>query len=354
VSSPPLAATYIADAGGEARHLAITVLELVADAASWEILLTDIFTGFAQRLAGQDITLPPTSTTWHEWSQRCAALATHPTVLQSRDYWLENAAAATMRLADHDVADRPGSDDLVRLSSTLTIGQADEIDRMRRRFQFGLEEVVLAALGRTIADTIGEGVVAVNLAGDGRSVLKPDIDPRRTVGGFGTIYPVPLRCEPTAGAEAMQQFDAVHDTLAAVPHHGIGHGLLAYLYAPTARTLGALAPPDIFVSNQGAIPDLPPGQGPVQFDIDTAMPVRDKVAGLGHAIEMRLYRSSSGLHVDWWYDTRRVAPAKMEALVERFPVALGDLVGEATASGSADGGPGGVTVELGLVDLSAE
>ena len=48
----------------------------------------------------------------------------------------------------------------------------------------------------------------------------------------------------------------MHDTLAAVPHYGIGYGLLRYLHAPTARLLAATAPADIHFSYAGAIPEL--------------------------------------------------------------------------------------------------
>ena len=89
-------------------------------------------------------------------------------------------------------------------------------------------------------------------------------------------------------------------------------------------------------------------------EVAQPMPVRDKVPGLGHAIELRVYRSSGGLHVDWWYDTRRLQQAKVEALAERFPAALTELIEEAMASSRAASESGGATEELGLVDLSAE
>ena len=59
----------------------------------------------------------------------------------------------------------------------------------------------------------------------------------------------------------------------------------------------------------GPIPDLPAlssDDAPVQFDADTAMPVREAIPGLGHAIELRVYRSAGVMHLDWWYDTRKV------------------------------------------------
>jgi phthiocerol/phenolphthiocerol synthesis type-I polyketide synthase E len=352
LSSQPLSATYVSDSAGDPRYLAITVSGVVADSASREILLVDLLTAFTQQLAGQEIVLTPSGATWHEWSQRGTALATHPAVLDSLEYWVENATGPRLRVGDHDVTERPGTDDLVRLSSTLTTEEADGIDRMRRMLQFTTEEVLLAALGRTIAHTIGEGVVAVDLAGDGRSVLKPDVDPRRTVGGFEAIYPIPLRCVSRDGAGAIAVLDEVHDALTSVPHHGIGYGLLRYVYAPTARVLGTVDVPDIYLSNEGMIPDLPTAGGPIE--VDAAMSVRDKVPGLGHAVEVRVYRSSDGLHVDWWYDTRRMQRAKLETLVERFPVVLMELVSDAMTSARTDEGPAEQTHELGLVDLSAE
>jgi phthiocerol/phenolphthiocerol synthesis type-I polyketide synthase E len=118
--------------------------------------------------------------------------------------------------------------------------------------------------------------------------------------------------------------------------------------------LGSVGPPDVFFSNQGMVPDLASGDGPIEVDLDTAMSVRDKVPGLGHAVELRVYRSSGGLHVDWWYDTRRMKRATVEALAERFPAALAELVSEAMASSRTDESFGAETQELGLVDLSAE
>jgi phthiocerol/phenolphthiocerol synthesis type-I polyketide synthase E len=350
----PLRATYISDAQGDPRFLAITVLELVADGPSREILLTDLLTAFTQQLAGQDIVLTPTGTTWQEWSQRCTALATHPAVLDSREYWLDNATGPRLQVIDHEVDRRPSTEDLVRFPSTLSAEEADEIDRVRRMFQFTLDEMLLGALARTLAQTVGDGVLAVDLVGDGRSVLKPDVDPRRTIGGFATPYPVCLDCVSREHMNAIQVLDEVHGRLQSVPHHGIGHGLLRYLHAPTSRLLGLVASPDIFLCNEGMIPDLPSAGGPVEVDVDTSMPVRDKVPGLGHAIELRVYRSTGGLHIDWWYDRRRIQRAKVEALGEHFPAALIELAKEAMVTERTDDESSSSSVELGLVDLSSE
>jgi phthiocerol/phenolphthiocerol synthesis type-I polyketide synthase E len=351
LSRQPMTASYIRGAADGPCYLAISVHGIVGDNASRDILLTDIFTALGQRLAGEEIALQPVTTPWREWSQRCAGLAAHPAVLESRDFWLETAAKATLRMAGQ-VSQPPAVDDLVRLSSTLTVAETTEIDDARRRLRAPIEEILLAALGRTIAATVGDGSLAVDLGGPGRSVLKPDVDLRRTVGWFTTVYPVALACAKSQDASARQLMDDVHDTLNAVPHHGIGYGLLRYMYAPTARLLAATPPADIFFSYVGTIPDLPSvpaGDAPIQFDADTAMPVRETIPGLGHAVELRVYRFAGAMHLDWWYDTRRLGPTAVESLADRFSTALIELTREAIAEDEMDSG----SEELALVDLSS-
>jgi phthiocerol/phenolphthiocerol synthesis type-I polyketide synthase E len=315
------------------------------------VLLTDIFTGFNQRMSGQEIVLAPVPTSWREWSQRCAGLASHPSVLDSRDYWLETARKATLNVAGPVAAQPPGADDLVRLPATLSAADTGEVDDARRRLRLPVEEILLAALGRTVAATVGAGSVAVDLGGRGRSVLKPDVDLQRTAGWFTTVHPVALTAASADQVSARQLLDDVRDTLKAVPHYGIGYGLLRYMYAPTARLLGTTRPADILFSHIGTIPDAPvdqPEAAPVRFDSDTAMPIRDALPGLGHALELRVYRTSGVLHLDWWYDSRRLGPTDVESFARQYSAALLDIVRDALAEEDVDAAGD----ELALVDLS--
>ncbi|SOJ54344.1 Phthiocerol/phenolphthiocerol synthesis polyketide synthase type I PpsE [Mycobacterium simulans] len=356
-SNAPLVAAHITGAHGGPHFLGLGVHEVVADDAGRQILGTDIVTAFGQRLAGQEITLETSSTGWRDWSLRCAALATHPAALDTRSYWRENFHKVTLWPADADVTQPPHADDLTRLSCTLTGEQTSEVDDARRRFRRSIQEILLAALGRTVAQTIGEGVVAVELEGDGRSVLRPDVDVRRTVGRFTTYYPVALACAKGRGETAIQEIDAVHSVLKAVPHYGIGYGLLRYVYAPTGRVFGAQRTPDIHFRYAGVIPDLSALDAgvaaPVQFDSDLSMPLRETTPGLGHAIELRAYRSGGSIHLDWWYDTRRIPAATAEALMRNFPPALSELIQEAIAAEHEESEMVGATEAGALVDLSS-
>jgi phthiocerol/phenolphthiocerol synthesis type-I polyketide synthase E len=255
-----------------------------------------------------------------------------------------------MRLADPEVTSPPHRGDLMRLPSALTSDQTAQVDDARRRLTASLEEILLAALSRTIAQTVGEGTVTVDLEGTGRSVLRPDVDLRRTIGRFSTLYPAPLPC--ARDNDSTELLASVRETLKSVPHYGIGYGLLRHVYAPTARLLAAEGPADIHFRYAGVIPELPPLDAPVQFDSDAAIPVRDPIPGLGHAIELRVYRHSGMLHLDWWYDARRIQGARAQALAQRFPMALRVLIEDALEAMPEDDSYGSDRVELALVDLS--
>jgi phthiocerol/phenolphthiocerol synthesis type-I polyketide synthase E len=254
---------------------------------------------------------------------------------------------------DTQLAGGPAADDLARLAIVLTPEQTSRVDNARRILQASTEELMLAALARILAVTVGDGVAAVDLAGAGRSVLRPEVDLRRTVGWFSTIHPIGLPCMDSSAASAVQLLAEVSRIVKAVPHHGIGYGLLRYLHAPTAELLRATATSEIFVSYLGMIPDWPQSDAPVQFDGDTELAIRQTLPGLGHPLELRAYRHGGVLHVDWWYDRRRVNSGTAEALAERFGATLIALIDEAVA-GDDDGDGGEAEDEaLTLVDLSA-
>jgi phthiocerol/phenolphthiocerol synthesis type-I polyketide synthase E len=114
----------------------------------------------------------------------------------------------------------------------------------------------------------------------------------------------------------------------------------------------ARARPTSSFSYVGTIPDLASvaaADAPIQLDADTAMPVREALPGLGHAVELRVYRTSGALHLDWWYDTRRLEPTDVEVLARHYAAALMEL----TRAALAEDEMASVDEDLALVDLSS-
>jgi hypothetical protein len=198
-------------------------------------------------------------------------------------YPVDYQAMPTLRVVDRDIADGT-SPVLAELSTAATDEMTAEIDGATVWLGLAADEILLAALGRTIARTIGEGVVAVDITGERRWML----------------HAIPLICATTQQASPMEMLGNVHRTLSAVPAHA------------------ASLPSEVFLNYIGTLPD-------------GATPMYETPPGLGYALELRVYRTDGQLHLDWWYDTSRFDRYTVEELTEQFPFALFEMTSDAVA-----------------------
>lgn len=196
-------------------------------------------------------------------------------------YPVDNISAATLRVVDHDMALDTRPEALARLSTPPTVELTAELDGATLWLGLAADEILLAALGRTIARTIGDGVVTVDVAG-----------------GHGwLLHAVPLNCATTQQASPTEMLRGVHHALAADPHHPA--------HPPSEIFLNCVASPS-----------------------DAATPMHE-LPGVGHALELRVYRVAGLVHLDWWYDADRLDHYTVEELTEQFPLALFEMTSDA-------------------------
>jgi hypothetical protein len=198
-------------------------------------------------------------------------------------YPVDYLAMPTLRVVDHDIADGT-SPVLAKLSTPATDEMTAEIDGATDWLGLAADEILLAALGRTIARTIGEGVVAVDITGERRWLL----------------HAIPLICATAQQASPTEMLGNVHRMLGAVPAHV------------------ASLPSEVFLNYIGTLPD-------------GATPMYETPPGLGYALELRVYRTDGQLHLDWWYDTSRFDRYTVDELTEQFPFALFEMTSDAVA-----------------------
>lgn len=196
-------------------------------------------------------------------------------------YPLDTLAAATLRVVDHEMIEDSRPEALARLATPPTSELTAELDGASLWLGLEPDEILLAALGRTIARTIGDGVVAVDVAG-----------------GHGWfLHAVPVICATAHQASPTEMLRGVHLALAADPYHS------------------AHSSSEVFLNLVGT-----PG--------DAATPMQE-LPGLGHPLELRVYRTAGLLHLDWWYDTDRLDRYTVEELAEQFPLALFEMTSDA-------------------------
>jgi hypothetical protein len=195
---------------------------------------------------------------------------------------MSNSAITTLPVFDHEVTGRPRPDDLARIPALLTSTLTAELDGAQGQLNVPAEEILLAALSRTIARTFGDADLAVDVTADGP---------------FTAVLP----CRGARSADATEVLQAVHRSLAAAQYGVRPSSDVLFYYA------GAVSEP---VSPVALAPhEMPPS--------------------LGHALEVRVHRIADCVQMDWWYDSRRLDRSTVEELTEQFPLALIDVTSDA-------------------------
>lgn len=217
-SGPLFRAVLIERPTSESNLLFLAVHHLVVDVVSWTILIDDLEHAYLQAIAGEDIVLPPRSTSYRDW-------VVH---LQSEDVSGEHAYwAAQGEEAGEDVP-RIWGTEATRRTITAEL-DPDFTGRLLRdandAFRTRPEELMLAALA-PLLDPQSHGTVRIALERHGRPPDVPGTDLSRTVGWFTSQYPVTL---DTTAADEADLIGATKETLRSVPNGGVGYGALRYL-----------------------------------------------------------------------------------------------------------------------------
>ncbi|MGM9334861.1 non-ribosomal peptide synthase/polyketide synthase [Streptomyces murinus] len=223
---------------GQAPQLVITAHHLVIDGVSWRILLTDLETAHLAATAGRPVELPATGTSFGHWATRLQEHTRSGALNADLAYWTRTADAPAALPAGRPGPNTHGS--AATLTVTLDAATTDALLRkVPDTYRTQVNDVLLSALGRTLARWCGRDTVLLGVEGHGREDLFEDIDLSRTVGWFTAEYPLALTADPDAGWH--DTLRSVKEQLRAVPLRGLSHGALRHL-VPGSPLTGAPAP----------------------------------------------------------------------------------------------------------------
>jgi hypothetical protein len=178
-----------------------------------------------------------------------------------------------------DVFDHPSIDalptQLEKFSTSPSSELTDELDSAAEWLGVQVEEILLAALGRTFGRTRGEGTVTVDVTGGHRWLS----------------HPVTLICAADHPMGPTEMLQGAHSALAVAPGRASG-------------------------------------QAELLLNVATAGLVDEPA---GRALELRVQRADGLVQVDWWYDTVRFDAYSIEEMAEQFPLALIEITSDAAA-----------------------
>ncbi|MFC1431719.1 non-ribosomal peptide synthase/polyketide synthase [Streptacidiphilus sp. N1-3] len=266
---PLLTARLFTSGADRPARLLLAVHHLVVDGVSWRVLLEDLETAYRQAAAGRPLRLPARTTSVQEWTRQLCARTEAGGFADQRAHW----EAVARHCAEPLPVDGAGANTAADVRSvTVRLGR-ERTDELLRKvpgaYRTRIDDVLLAALGRVLAEWTGRRTVAIGLEGHGREdQLFEDVDLSRTVGWFTSLFPVALELPRGDWGTVLK---SVKEQLRAVPERGLGYGALRHL-----------------AGGEGLVGDAGPGisfnyLGRFDWSDDGAALVRAVPGGLGGA-----------------------------------------------------------------------
>ncbi|PWI10491.1 non-ribosomal peptide synthetase [Streptomyces sp. NWU339] len=323
----PLIAARLFTGGDRAARLLLTAHHLVVDGVSWRVLLEDLETAYRQALAGERIRLPQRTTSVREWVRRLTGRTGEGDLTAQRAHW----ETVSRHCADPLPVDLDGDNTVADLRAvTVRLDRRRTDDLLRRVpgvYRTRVDDVLLAALGRVLADWTGRGTVAVGLEGHGREdQLFDDLDLSRTVGWFTSLFPVALELPEGDWGAALK---SVKEQLRAVPDRGVGYGALRHLAGD--ERLAAAPLPGISFNYLGRF----------DWSADDGALVRAVPGGLGgaedpgapraHLLDVVARVEGDELEIIWHYSGGRHREETVASLAEGMLRSLEEIVAHCAA-----------------------
>ncbi|WP_018682964.1 non-ribosomal peptide synthase/polyketide synthase [Actinokineospora enzanensis] len=222
-TGPLLRAVLFRFTDGSTPRLLLVAHHLVIDGVSWRILLDDLDTAYHQASRGEPVDLGAKTTSFQDWSRRLAEHVSTGGLDHELDYW---STPADGTIPVDSATDIPGTP-VAAVSIELSTSDTDALLRgAPTAYRTRINDVLLAALARSLSTWTGRPSVAVHLEGHGREDILDDVDLSRTIGWFTTMFPIALTVPDGEWRTVVRD---VRKQLRSLPANGFGYSALRYL-----------------------------------------------------------------------------------------------------------------------------
>ncbi|MCF5057199.1 amino acid adenylation domain-containing protein [Pseudomonas proteolytica] len=321
----PLLRALLVDGPMGQQRLLIAIHHLVVDGVSWRVLLEDLQNVYRQLSDGQAVSLPAKTSALRDWAARLQAYASSESLREELRLWQQQLAGPAVELpvdrAHGSLRNRDAQTVSVRLDAERT---RQLLQQAPSAYRTQVNDLLLTALARVLCRWSGHESTLIQLEGHGRETLFDEIDLTRSVGWFTSAYPLrltPLDIEEASGQGA--SIKAIKEQLRAVPHKGLGYGVLRYLADSTCRQAMAALPSASITFNYL-------GQFDQSFDSQalfhpleaSAGPAHDPDAPLPNALSVDSQVYGGELVLRWTFSRERHDQQTISELADAY---LGEL-----------------------------
>jgi non-ribosomal peptide synthase protein (TIGR01720 family) len=210
------------------NRLLIVIHHLVVDGVSWRILLEDLRLIVGALMQGNTPILGNKSSSYREWYNGLAEYGNSSRLLAQRAYWHKAVQRYRPLPYDHSYAGPVRIKDAGHYRSRLSQAQTQALlQDVPAVYHTEINDILLAALAKTICEWSGSEEIAIGLEGHGREDILDGIDLAHTMGWFTCVYPILLSKGP--GAAPADWIKGIKEQLRKVPDKGLGYGILKYI-----------------------------------------------------------------------------------------------------------------------------
>ncbi len=325
----PIMQVVMFNLGGEVdARLLIIIHHLAVDGVSWRIFLSDLETIYQQLIATQPIELSAKTTAFIDWAEKLNQIAQSDIIKQELDYWLNQPWSKTTSLPLDYAHTQP--ENTVGSAITYRVKLSVEETRallgsVNEAYNTQINDLLLSALVLSLTQWAGNSTVLIDLEGHGREELFEDVDLSRTVGWFTSLFPVLLQL-PTDYQPA-SVIKSIKEQLRAIPHRGIGYGILRYLCEDTTvnQQLQTIPTPEISFNYLGQF-DQVQSQTGWTFAPESTGANQSSKQTRDHLLDINCLVSEGELQINWTYSSNVHARATVENLAQSYIQAIRSII----------------------------
>ncbi|MDO8225210.1 non-ribosomal peptide synthetase [Bacillus cabrialesii] len=247
--------------------LFLSAHHFVVDGISWRVLLEDLSLGYRQAAGGEDIKLPPKTSSFKAYAKKLSGYAESQQLIKQLKYWRETEEYQTEALP-FDQIDGPIANERKRSTISFTLNDKETAALLKdanSAYNTDTQDLLLASVILALRHWTNQSAFKLSLESHGREDVLDGVDVSRTVGWFTAIYPLLVKLSadlPDSEEGMVHVLKTTKDTLRRVPDKGFGYGVIKYLTPPDKKDINFTGAPEISFNYLGQFESGSPAEAP--------------------------------------------------------------------------------------------
>ncbi|WP_039074100.1 non-ribosomal peptide synthetase [Bacillus sp. MSP13] len=322
-NGPLLQAGLFRTADGD--FLFLSAHHFVVDGISWRVLLEDLSLGYRQAAGGEDIKLPPKTSSFKAYAKKLSGYAESQHLIKQLKYWRETEEYQTEALP-FDQIDGPIANERKRSTISFTLNDKETAALLKdanSAYNTDTQDLLLASVILALRHWTKQSAFKLSLESHGREDVLDGVDVSRTVGWFTAIYPLLVKLNadlPDSEEGIVHVLKTTKDTLRRIPDKGFGYGVIKYLTPPDKKDINFTGAPEISFNYLGQFENVSPTEAPEEEAFSfSSLGAGDDISTTWNreqSLDISAIAAEGKLTVNMTYDNTRFQRKTIEQLSE--------------------------------------